>query len=74
MGVATEVVTVTLLDDQEREGTRRSSRGSYATGETTLADQRGAGVIVDGDWPDSSGRRNTNRAAAWASLGCGPYR
>ena len=66
MGMATEVVTVTvtLLDDQEREGTRRSNRGSYATGETTLADQRDEGRILDGDQPDSSGRWNTKETTA----------
>ena len=71
----TGMVTVALPNDQEREenGTFESWR-SNASGGTTLADQRGEGGIVDGDLPDTSGRCNTKRTSARASLGCGPYR
>ena len=48
-GVATEVATVTLLDEQDREGNETFGLWiSYTAGGATLADQHGEGVIVDG--------------------------
>ena len=49
-GVAADLVTVTLLDDQQRQGNGTFELWlSYATGGAALADQHGEGFIVDGD-------------------------